>query len=77
MKMVKYWKHVLFGLVALPISLIIVTAVILLALLALPLIWAIMILWWVNDFGNRVNRDPNYVEEEESIEYDDEPPTSK
>ena len=72
MKIVKYWQHVLVGLVALPISLIIVTSLILLALLALPLIWFIIILWWVNDFKVRMNRDPNYVEEEEIIEYDEE-----
>lgn len=73
MKIVKYWQHVLVGLVALPISLLIVTSVILLALLALPLLWFIIILWWVNDFKTRMNRDPNYVEEEEIFDYDDEP----
>ena len=64
----KYLKRILAGLVALPIALIIVTGINFLVLLALPIIWFIIILWWVNDMSHRLNKDPYYTEEEEIIE---------
>jgi len=45
-----YLRNIAGALISLPISLVIVTILILAALLLLPLIWGIMILWWVNGF---------------------------
>jgi len=45
-----YLRNIAGGLIALPISLVIVTALIVMAVLLLPVIWAVIILWWVNGF---------------------------
>lgn len=45
-----YLRNIAGAIVSLPISLLVVTGVILIVLLLLPVIWAIMILWWVNGF---------------------------
>lgn len=45
-----YLRNIAGGLIALPVSLVIVTALIVMAVLLLPVIWAIIILWWVNGF---------------------------
>jgi hypothetical protein len=45
----------LFGVVALPCALLIVTTLIFIEILALPFLWMIIIMWWVNSFGRIVS----------------------
>jgi len=54
-EVLKYLKHVLFGVVALPCALLIVTTLIFVEILALPFLWMIIIMWWVNSFGKIVS----------------------
>jgi len=54
-EVLKYLKHVLFGVVALPCALLIVTTLIFIEILALPFLWMIIIMWWVNSFGRIVS----------------------
>lgn len=45
-----YLRNIAGGLIALPVSLVIVTALIVAVVLLLPVIWIMIILWWVNGF---------------------------
>lgn len=49
-----YLRNIAGGLIALPVSLVIVTTLIVMAVLLLPVIWGMIILWWVNGFRHIV-----------------------
>ena len=54
-ELLKYLKHVLFGIIALPVAILIVTGLIAIEILALPFLWMIIIMWWVNSFSKIVS----------------------
>lgn len=43
-----YCKHFLIGIIALPIALVISTALVVIAVFLLPLLWALITLFWIN-----------------------------
>ena len=59
----RYLRNILGGLIALPVSLVIVTAIIIIVVLLLPIIWGIIILWWVNGFRAKLSGIPEEKEE--------------
>ncbi len=50
-----YLRNIAAGLISLPISLIVITVIIVSAVLLLPVIWSVIILWWINGFKQVVN----------------------
>jgi hypothetical protein len=59
--LVTYLRNVLGGLIALPVSLLIISVIILGAVLILPFLWMLIIMWWANGFKNVVNGDDTVV----------------
>ncbi|MGH7974851.1 MAG: hypothetical protein ACREBR_04950 [bacterium] len=68
-----YLRNVGFALLSLPISLALVTGIIIVAVLALPIIWAYLILIWMNKFrnalvpGEKREVEKKIVEEEDNV----------
>ena len=54
----RYLRNILGGLLALPVSLVIVTAIIVIVVLLLPIIWSVIIMWWVNGFRAKLAGEP-------------------
>ena len=54
-ELLTYLKHVLFGIIALPVAILIVTGLIVFEILALPFLWMVIIMWWVNSFSRIVS----------------------
>ena len=52
-KFTTYCKHILIGVVSLPIALVISTALVVVAVLLLPLLWVLITLVWVNSLRNK------------------------
>jgi hypothetical protein len=45
-----YLRNIAGAIIALPVSLLLITVIIVIAVLLLPLLWALIIVWWVNGF---------------------------
>lgn len=54
-ELLKYLKHVLFGIIALPVAILVVTGLIVIEILVLPFLWMVIIMWWVNSFSRIVS----------------------
>jgi len=53
-RFITYSKHTLIGIISLPIALIISTALIIIAVMLLPILWALVTLVWVNNVRTRI-----------------------
>jgi hypothetical protein len=49
-----YLKRLLVGVAALPIALLIVTLLVLAEILLLPILWFLIVVWWVHAFGQKI-----------------------
>jgi hypothetical protein len=59
-----YLRNIAGAIVSLPISLLLVTGIIIIAVMLLPVIWFVMILWWVNGFRHTLTGVPQEKEGE-------------
>lgn len=53
-RFITYSKHILIGIISLPIALVISTALIIIAVMLLPILWGLITLVWVNNVRNRI-----------------------
>ena len=49
-----YLKRFLVGIIALPISIVIGLILSIIAIITIPLTWALMVIWYIHDFGRKI-----------------------